>query len=89
MRAPTIRGTCGWPTAVTITRARRPGEGGDGRATTSTRRRLGVRLRVLLSGAAIDALGGFDEDFFAYHEEVDWCARARASGGASLLRPPW
>jgi GT2 family glycosyltransferase len=42
---------------------------------------------ILLSGAAIDALGGFDEEFFAYHEEVDWCARARASGWRVVYAP--
>lgn len=47
-----------------------------------------------VSGAAIllcterlgaHAVGLFDEEFFAYHEEVDLCARARASG----LRVRW
>jgi len=29
---------------------------------------------------ALDAIGVLDESFFAYHEEVDWCTRARAAG---------
>ena len=30
--------------------------------------------------AALDAVGLLDEAFFAYHEEVDWCTRARRQG---------
>ena len=40
---------------------------------------------ILLARRAIDAIGLFDEDYFAYHEEVDWCARAREAG----LRVVW
>lgn len=29
---------------------------------------------------ALEAVGLFDERFFAYHEEVDWCLRARRAG---------
>ena len=29
---------------------------------------------------ALDDVGLFDETFFAYHEEVDWCTRARRRG---------
>src|SRR5688572_20964121 len=35
---------------------------------------------ILLRAEAIDEIGGFDEDFFAYHEDVDWAARARKRG---------
>ncbi len=35
---------------------------------------------LLLRAAAVDDVGAFDEDFFAYHEDVDWAARARAAG---------
>jgi GT2 family glycosyltransferase len=33
-----------------------------------------------LRAGALTSVGLFDETFFAYHEEVDWCARARAAG---------
>ena len=35
---------------------------------------------VMMRRAAIEAVGGFDENFFGYHEGVDWCARARNAG---------
>jgi GT2 family glycosyltransferase len=35
---------------------------------------------MLLRRRAWEAVGSFDEDFFAYHEDVDWCARARELG---------
>ena len=35
---------------------------------------------LLLRVAALAEVGGFDEEFFAYHEDVDWAARARARG---------
>ena len=36
---------------------------------------------------ALRALGLLDETFFAYHEEVDWCARARERGWRVLYWP--
>src|SRR5436190_1764556 len=36
---------------------------------------------------ALRALGLLDETFFAYHEEVDWCARAREGGWRVVYRP--
>jgi len=36
---------------------------------------------------ALRALGLLDEEFFAYHEEVDWCARARERGWRVLYWP--
>jgi len=35
---------------------------------------------MLMSRAALEAVGGFDEHFFGYHEDVDWCQRAREAG---------
>jgi N-acetylglucosaminyl-diphospho-decaprenol L-rhamnosyltransferase len=42
---------------------------------------LGIRRRVF------DQLGRFDERFFMYHEDVDFCRRARTSGYRVLCRP--
>jgi hypothetical protein len=36
---------------------------------------------------ALRELGCLDEAFFAYHEEVDWCARAREAGWRVVYRP--
>jgi hypothetical protein len=36
---------------------------------------------------ALAAVGLLDETFFAYHEEVDWCTRARAAGWRVVYRP--
>ncbi len=33
-----------------------------------------------LRATALSRIGDFDETFFAYHEEVDWCTRAREAG---------
>jgi len=35
---------------------------------------------LLLRSAALRTVGPFDEDFFAYHEDVEWAARAHAAG---------
>jgi GT2 family glycosyltransferase len=37
--------------------------------------------------SAVEAIGMLDETFFAYHEEVDWCARARAAGWRIVYCP--
>jgi GT2 family glycosyltransferase len=42
---------------------------------------------MLLSREALDAVGTLDERFFAYHEDVDWCVRARAAGFRILFAP--
>ena len=36
---------------------------------------------------AYEAVGGFDTNFFAVHEEVDWCMRAREAGFEILAAP--
>jgi GT2 family glycosyltransferase len=40
-----------------------------------------------LRTAALEAVGAFDEAFFAYHEEVDWCTRARRAGWRVVYCP--
>lgn len=35
---------------------------------------------MLLGRAALETVGLLDESFFAYHEDVDWCLRARRAG---------
>ncbi len=42
---------------------------------------------ILLGRDALDRIGAFDEDFFAYHEEVDWCASAREHGLRVVYAP--
>jgi hypothetical protein len=42
---------------------------------------------VLLTRAALECVGLFDERFFAYHEDVDWCTAARARGYGVLFAP--
>jgi GT2 family glycosyltransferase len=40
-----------------------------------------------LARKAVEALGDLDEGFFAYHEEVEWCARARRGGWRVVYEP--
>jgi len=35
---------------------------------------------ILLRREALEDVGRFDEEYFAYHEDVDWCTRARQRG---------
>ena len=42
---------------------------------------------VLLTRRALEEVGLFDEFFFAYHEDVDWCTSARARGYAVVYSP--
>lgn len=42
---------------------------------------------MLLSAPLLYAIGGFDERFFMYYEDVDLCLRARAAGYAVALAP--
>jgi GT2 family glycosyltransferase len=41
----------------------------------------------LLPRAAVDELGGLDERFFMYVEDLEWCARARAHGWEVWFEP--
>jgi len=42
---------------------------------------------MLLARPALERLGGFDDDFFAYHEDVDWCTMAREAGFRIVFAP--
>jgi N-acetylglucosaminyl-diphospho-decaprenol L-rhamnosyltransferase len=41
----------------------------------------------LLRRAAFDEVGPFDEEFFLFSEETDWCYRARAAGWQTFFYP--
>jgi GT2 family glycosyltransferase len=69
--------------------------GGNGPAAAAVQRRMG-RLQevrslsgacILLERAAFEAIGGFDERFFLYAEDVDLCLRLRAAGGRLMFVP--
>lgn len=42
---------------------------------------------MLISRACIQAIGGFDNAFFAFYEDVDICLRARAAGFRVVMSP--
>ena len=42
---------------------------------------------LLMRREALADVGLFDERFFAYHEDVDWCTRARARGWRVVFAP--
>jgi len=46
-----------------------------------------VGCGMLLSTDAVADVGEFDELFFAYHDEVDWCKRARDKGYRAVYQP--
>ncbi len=46
-----------------------------------------VGCAVLLSNEALNEVGLFDEEFFAYHEEADWCVRAKKRGFKVVFVP--
>jgi GT2 family glycosyltransferase len=48
---------------------------------------VAVGCSVLLRAEALRTVGLFDEEYFAYHEDVDWCLRARKYGYRLLLEP--
>jgi len=42
---------------------------------------------MLLAREALETVGLLDERYFAYHEDVDWCASARVAGFRVLFAP--
>lgn len=42
---------------------------------------------LVVRGEVIRAVGGFDEEFFMYGEEMDWCRRIRDAGWAIVFLP--
>jgi len=60
-----------------------PGEGYDAVRAVDA----GVGCSILLRAAAVRQIGLLDESYFAYHEEVDWCYRARKAGGEIFYQP--
>lgn len=46
-----------------------------------------VGAALLMRRSAVDEVGGFDERFFMYVEDLDWCWRARATGWEVRYEP--
>jgi hypothetical protein len=60
-----------------------PGQGFDARKEVD----VAVGCSVLMSAEALNDIGLLDESYFAYHEEVDWCQRARKAGYQIFYEP--
>lgn len=63
------------------------GERDDGRFAAERDVEWVSGCAILLSRRALEAFGPFDEEYFAYHEEVDWCASARERGFRVVYAP--
>ena len=63
------------------------GELDDGRYNGVTEVDYVSGCALLISRYAVDRIGMLDEDFFAYHEEIEWCYRARQTGMKVLFVP--
>ena len=46
-----------------------------------------VGAALLARRAALDQVGGFDEGYFMYSEELDWCRRAKEAGWQTVFLP--
>jgi GT2 family glycosyltransferase len=60
-----------------------PGEGYDTRREVE----VAVGTSLLLRAEALREVGLLDEAYFAYHEDVDWCLRARRAGWRIVWEP--
>ena len=60
-----------------------PGEGYD----QLRRVDAGIGCSMLVAGDALARVGILDEAYFAYHEEIDWCLRARKAGYYIYYQP--
>jgi GT2 family glycosyltransferase len=60
-----------------------PGEGFDECRSIE----VAIGCSLLIKAGALSQVGLFDESYFAYHEEVDWCVRARKAGFDILYQP--
>ncbi|HLK12246.1 MAG TPA: glycosyltransferase family 2 protein [Candidatus Binatia bacterium] len=60
-----------------------PGEGYDRRREVP----VAIGCSLLLKAEALRQVGLFDEAYFAYHEDVDWCLRARRAGWELFYEP--
>jgi hypothetical protein len=60
-----------------------PGEGYDRRREVP----VVMGCSVLIKAEALRRVGLFDEAYFAYHEDVDWCLRARRAGYELFFEP--
>jgi GT2 family glycosyltransferase len=58
---------------------------GDAAAPYAVSSVLGVAF--LITRACYERIGGLEESFFAYYEEVDYCLRARAAGFRVVVAP--
>jgi hypothetical protein len=48
---------------------------------------VAIGCSVLIRAEALETTGLFDEEYFAYHEDVDWCLRAAKWGYRMLYEP--
>ncbi len=46
-----------------------------------------IGCSLLVAADALERVGLLDESYFAYHEEIDWCLRARKAGYALYYQP--
>jgi len=60
-----------------------PAEGFDQRKEVE----VAIGCCLLMRAEALRQVGLFDETYFAYHEDVDWCLRARRAGWRLFYEP--